>query len=376
MSHNKYNNFMEKLDTSEEFKRQLIDKINREEVKSESTKTKLKRKIISIISALSIFSVGGVVFAVTMPEEWKTSIKEFFGIISTENYEEIKIKKDETKFSNGYSLTLENYGIDAESLLISYDLKTAKEITLTYPFQEEADNYYYNNIKIIDKDTNKILFTNNAEDSSEEPKNTILINKINDTEYKIYEIYQLNSKNISNNSELSIDFNLMELQENAQGLVYDSLANFKFEYPIEKANINYDYQEYDIKNKKLKMKSKTIVSFDDETAKKILYGTVDLKISKIKNTDLTTKIHVTLGGDYHSNTYYTISIADKDNNLILDKDIQYLFGGTSQDIIIPKVDMSSQLKITLYEEQKVGMNSTKVLEKESIEIDLSELSNN
>ena len=111
---NKYNNFIEKIDTSDEFKKQLIDKINKEDLKKETINMKIRKKIIGIISALSIFSVGGVVFAVTMPEEWKNSIKEFFGIISNEYYEEAKIETNETRYSNGYSLTLENYGIDKE----------------------------------------------------------------------------------------------------------------------------------------------------------------------------------------------------------------------------------------------------------------------
>ena len=101
-SNNKYTKFMDKLDTDENVKRELIEKLKKEENRKGEMGMKIRNKIIAVISALSVISIGGVAFANTMPEEWKNSIKAFFGIISNETYEEIKVETNETKYDNGY----------------------------------------------------------------------------------------------------------------------------------------------------------------------------------------------------------------------------------------------------------------------------------
>ena len=197
MLNNKYNRSIEKIDTSDEFKKKLIEELKREEMKKGEIKMKIKSKIAAIISAISIVSISGVAFACAISENVRTSVKSFFGIISTEQYEEAKIDTNETQYYNGYSLTLENYGIDAETLLLAFDLKTAKEIDLQYPFIEEPDYFFYDKVKIVNENKEEYVIANEIIGDSNNEKSTILLEKINNKEYKIYEIYSIDSSRIT-----------------------------------------------------------------------------------------------------------------------------------------------------------------------------------
>lgn len=350
---NQYNRFMDKIDTSDYFKEKLIQEMKKQNVAKPSLHIKIKNKMVALISTISIFSIGGVAFAAKMPDEWKTAIKEFFGIVSNNVYQEQKIDANLTQFDNGYQLTIENYGIDSEHLLLNYSLKTEKEIDLQYPFVEGASYLFTDELKIINKKGTEFTLNQNK---------TILIDKINSQEYKIYEIYSINTENIDD-GELNVKFNLKELVENLDGIDYKNIASFNFNLPVNKSMINSKYEEYEI-NEKIEWDSEVIVAMPQRKETHKAY----LNINKMKNTNFTTKFDVLINGIYHTNTDYTISITDENNNTILNRDIEYLYGAVAGQIIIPAINMNSKIKITLYEE-KDGTD----IANESIELDLSKL---
>lgn len=362
---NKYTNFMDKLDTDDKVKRELIEKLKKEENRKGEIGMKIRNKIIAVISALSVISIGGVAFANTMPEEWKNSIKAFFGIISNETYEEIKVETNETKYDNGYSLTLENYGIDRDNLLLEFNLKTEKEIELEYPFMEEPTYYFYDRVKIVNENQDEYVITNEIINGEDNAKSTILLDKINSKEYKIYEIYSIGNKKISNNSTLNIDFLLEELPKDADELIYDELANFKFEIQIDNEKMDDYYEEFDIEDKEIRIKDEFLGENNE-----IFTGDAIFSIKNFKTSNIASKFIISLYGYYHTNTQYTVKITDENDNIILNRNIQYLLGGMEEDIIIPKIDMNSKIKITIYE---FYYGDTEDIAEGSIEIDLSEI---
>ena len=88
---NEYTNLVNKLDTSDEFKRKLIEKIKEDELKKGIVKMNIKNKITALIASLGILTCTGVAYATVVPEEIKNTINSkinaFFGIESNEEIE-------------------------------------------------------------------------------------------------------------------------------------------------------------------------------------------------------------------------------------------------------------------------------------------------
>lgn len=361
---NKYTSLMDKLDADEKVKLELIEKLKNEENKKGEIGMKIRSKIVALISALTIISIGGVAFAKTMPEEWKNSIKAFFGIISNETYEEIKVETNEIKYDNGYSLTLENYGIDSETLLISFDLKTNDEIELGDQFVMEEPTYlFYDRVKIVNENQDEYVIAGEIINGEDSAKSTILLNKINSKEYKIYEIYTIDSSKITEKSKLYMKFTLECLPDNPSELIYDTVCEFNLEVPINSEKIDNSFEEFYIDDAVAKWDS---VYYNRDYSNgeipqiKPEVGQITTEITKIKNSNVLTKLTLELWGYYHTSAMnaYTLKIVDENNNIILDRDIEYLIPGVEQDIIIPKIDMNSKITILLYENYVYTENAT------------------
>ena len=104
MKENKYTKFIDKVDTNEEFKKELIKKIKEEELKKGVIKMKIKNKITAIIASLGILTCSGIAYATFVPEEIKNTINNkisnFFGIeISHEETVEYNVGVQEETFN-------------------------------------------------------------------------------------------------------------------------------------------------------------------------------------------------------------------------------------------------------------------------------------
>ena len=255
--------------------------------------------------------------------------------------------------------------------MLSFDLKTADEIELEYPFIEEPTYYFYDMVKIINENNDEYVLSNEIINGTDNEKSTILLDKINNKEYKIYEIYTIDSSKITENSKLYIDFYLENLPEDAIELVYDRLCEFNLETPINSEKIDNSFKEYSINN--------MIAAWDSYEFPDGEIGQTTIRISKIKNSNILTKLTLDLGGYYHTgDNQYTLKITDENNNTILNRDIEYILPGVEQDIIIPKMDMNSKINITFFEEDYVYNEKTKNYTKTdigsaTITLDLTEI---
>jgi len=88
---NGYTDLVNKLDTSDEFKIKLIEKIKDDELKKGTIKINIKNKITALIALLGLLTCTGIAYATVVPEEIRNTINskisEFFGIESSYNEE-------------------------------------------------------------------------------------------------------------------------------------------------------------------------------------------------------------------------------------------------------------------------------------------------
>jgi len=88
---NEYTKLVNKLDASDEFKKNLIERIKEEEINKGIIKMKIKNKITGLIASLGIITCSGIVYATVVPVEIKNTINNkisaFFGIETNYNEE-------------------------------------------------------------------------------------------------------------------------------------------------------------------------------------------------------------------------------------------------------------------------------------------------
>ena len=296
-------------------------------------------KVASLV-LLTLFLAGNVYAYTTENKNIFQWAFDKLGI--TERYEQSKINVNETKIYDDYTLTLEDYGLDKENLIICFDLKSKNDLNIDYPFIEEPDIYFYENINIMD---NNYQYAVLGDDIRR------IVEKVNNREYKIIEICKIDGNKITENSKLDVNFTLERMFSGYNGLEYEKLGDWNFNLLIDNEKLNFEYEEYNIINKETTIKdiSKNSVGKGVDLDGNYFYNEAILSALKIKNSNILTKLTVVLSGGYHTNTQYTIEILDENNNIILNRDMQYLVGGIN-DIVFKKIDMNSKIKINVYEE--------------------------
>lgn len=293
-------------------------------------KTKNLGKVVSF-SFLAIFLAGNVYTYAKDNKNIFSWMIDKIGIY--QKYEENKIDANQSKNSNGYELTLANYAIDKDTLIINFNLKSNEEISLEYPFTDNSNVDFDNLIKIIDADKQ---YSVSGADMN------FMIEKINNKEYNILEICKIDSSKVSENNKLDIDFTLNSKDN------FSKLANWNFKVELNNQKNNLDFEEYDVINKQ--------TTFDN----------TNINLLKIKNSNMATKLTFYLDDIGDSNSLYTVEVLDENDNIILNKDIEYLNFVGIQDVIIKKVELNSKLKVNIYKEE-----NKKEVSKASFELDLS-----
>ncbi len=144
---NKYTNFIDKIDVSDEFKKNLINQIkieaqkdeienmenNEKKINKELNSLKLKNKIATIAATAGVLACSGFAYATFVPEEFKDSVKqkidEFFGITTTieENYENEVYSEIENQYVTGLQneTVIEVLDSDKENIEIYTELTDA-----------------------------------------------------------------------------------------------------------------------------------------------------------------------------------------------------------------------------------------------------------
>ena len=232
-----------------------------------------------------------------------------------------------TNESEGYKLTLTDYGIDEDTLIIGYDLELAKKI--------ENKIRFFDNSKISDGDKVWKIDTNS---------NIETFTKITDTKYRVYKFYKMDTSKLSENVEFSTD---IKLYEELDELHSEELASWSFKVNLENDKLNLEHEKYLVKNKETEI----------------------AKILEVSKTNLSTKITILLKRFIpEPGIKYYVEILDSDGNIILENRVEALFGGTPIDIILGKIDFDKRLIINIYETYE---NSNEMTKMDTLMLDLA-----
>ncbi len=340
----------------------LENKIAIDNFKNDNKEVKDKKKhsfkVVKVASLIIVgtLALGNVITYATSKTDLFTWSKNLIlnNIGISKEYEEKKIDTNISKDSNGIKLDITDYGIDNENLIIGYNIKFPKKID--FAKETASTTTIVNGKEILEiSDTCKSIFS-----------------KISDTEYTVYEIYDIKSSKIKEGSIIKENMKLYDYLGDVDGSV---LANWSFEIPIEKDKITTNLSEYkvnktvNLKEVKNKYTDHTFAS-SDGTLK--LIPKVD--ISKMKITDIATKLYMKLDNYTTDPSFnYTLEILDINNESLLAKDTEFLQGGIYKTILFKKIDTNQTITLNFYEQIKDDDEKIVTTAKASYKLDLSKL---
>ena len=183
-------------------------------------------KVASVIAIIGIVS-GNIYTYATYKKDMFSVVLEKMGMLS--GYQNERKDVNITNESEGYKLTLTDYGIDEDTLIIGYDLELAKKI--------ENKIRFFDNSKISDGDKVWKIDTNS---------NIETFTKITDTKYRVYKFYKMDTSKLSENVEFSTD---IKLYEELDELHSEELASWSFKVNLENDKLNLEHEKYLVKNK-------------------------------------------------------------------------------------------------------------------------------
>ena len=314
-------------------------------------------KIVKVASFIvGVFLVGNVITYATNKTDLFTWSKNFIlsKIGISNEYEKKKIDINISKDYNGIILNVTDYCIDTENLIIGYNIKFPNKTEFAKETVSSTTISNGNDIFEI-SDTRKSIF-----------------HKISDTEYSVYEIYDVNYSEIKDGYIIKENLKLYDELYDSDGNV---VADWSYEIPISSENIITSSTEYkvdktvdfqEIKNKY------TDHHFESSDGSVKLLPKVN--ISNMTVTDILTKLYINLDNYTTDPSFnYTLEILDENNNVLLDKDIEYLQGGIYKTIIFKKIDVNQKITINFYEQITDDKEDIYCTAKASCSIDLSKL---
>lgn len=328
---------MENNELNKRVLQKLENKISIENFKQESAKKAYKPKIKTWIGmrAASITIIAGllggnVLSYATVHEDLFTCVKKLLldNIGITEEYNKEKIETEIVSENNEIEMTLKEYAIDKENLIIGFNMK------LPCPIEFEKETVSHTTI------------SNNNETFDISSSNKCIFNKISDTEYVIYEIYDIDSSQLKEGAKINEQ---IELYKEFNDVPEKQIGQWSFEIPIDISKIDNTYKEYKLeKNIQLKYKENKYTKPENTDF------IPNVTISQVKTSNIATKL-VMMVNNYTTEPSYsnTIEILDKDGNIILNKDQEYLMGGVNKSIIFKKIDLNQEITINLYEQTEV-----------------------
>lgn len=294
-------------------------------------------KVASIVLVLGII-IGNAYTYATYDENIFSFILNKIGIF--EEYKKDSKDVNITQINNDISLTLTDYGIDSNNLIVGYNLKLKEE--------KEFNKEIFDETKI----------SNGTEIFSLENNGVQLFSKITNTEYIIYKFYKIDISKLSDNNTFMSNVNIYEYIEEGEETL---LGNWSFNINLEKSKLNLIYEEYAVENKKVTYKQVDMSNKREKLPK--------IQLLEVKKSDMTTKLTFLLD-DYTTEPSIThiIEILDENNNVILERDLEHIMGGVVSDIILKNVEFNSKLKIKFYE---LDIESKKIFSEGEMELDLS-----
>lgn len=340
---------MENKDFNKRILEKLENKIAIENFKSENKiENRIRKnkfsgvKIASLITVTALLAGNIITYATTRENLFKW-VLDRIGI--SKEYEQEKIETNLQKNYNNITVTLKDYGIDKENLIIGFNLNLSEKVDFIHDT--------FSNATISDG--------NNIFDITEGRKS--LFYKVSDKEYIIYEIYNIDALKIKENSVLNEKFKLYKSLDEVSS---DLLGEWSFDVKLDVSKINTDIKEY-LVNKTAYLKETNDSNFFDN------FDLPTVDISRIKITNIATKLYMKL--DNYStdpSSRYTVEILDEKGNVLLNKDEEYLIGGVTTGIIFEKIDLNQKIKVNFYNDLEDANGKYATIAKASLELDLNQ----
>ena len=262
--------------------------------KRESLKNYIVLKIGTVAALLGLV-LGNVYSFATYKKDMFSVILEKMGILS--EYQNTSKEINITSDNNEFKLTLKEYGIDEDTLIVGYELELPRKI--------ENEMHFLDNSKLKDEEKTWEIGTNSSIES---------FTKISDTEYTIYKFYKIDASKLGENIEFNTDITLYEQLDELHS---EDLAKWSFKTNLENDKINLKSEKYTVKNKETESISILEVSKSSMSTKMTI-------LKKLYSTEPGTK--------------YYVEILDNKGNVILENNIEAVIGGEPTDVIFQKID--------------------------------------
>lgn len=331
---NNFNDNLEKRIFEKLEKKIAIENFKRKQKKKFQSYTGIKVASILIISAMLL---GNAFSYATDNENIFSWILNKIGIF--QEYNEEKNNVNITKENNGISLTLTDYGIDRNTLIVGYTLK--------FEQKEEFIEKLFNDSKIVD----------GTDVYGLENKNTELFYKISDTEYTVYELYTIDASKLSNDVYFESRIQLLKESDNPENV--NIFREWEFRIELDKEKITLDYNEFDVENKTVTLQS--INGKED-------YHNPKASIIRIKRSKLTTKLVVLIEDYATDGVAYFVEVEDENGRILLENNTEYGIGGVPTDIVFKRIEFDSKISVKFYE---TNVATNEIYYEGTIELDLS-----
>lgn len=330
---NKFNDDLEKRIFKKLEKKIAIENFKTKEKKKFHSYAGIKIASILIVSAMIL---GNAFSYATDNENIFSWILNKIGIFR--EYDEEKNNVNITKESNGISLTLTDYGIDKNTLIIGYNLKLDQK--------EEFIEKLFNNSKIV----------NGTDVYGLEDKNTELFYKVSDTEYNIYELYTIDASKLGNNACFESKIQLIKESDNPD--ISNIFREWEFKINLDKDKITLDYDEFNVENKTVTLKR--LDGNED-------YHNPKASIIRVKRSKLTTKLVVLIEDYATAGVAYFVEVKDENGKTLLENNNEYGIGGVPTDIMLKRIEFDSKISVNFYE---TNVLTKEIYYKGTIELDL------
>lgn len=333
-------------------------------VKKSKVKSYIGAKVASIVAIVGLVS-GNVYTFATYQKDLFSVILEKVGIF--EAYEEEKIEVNLIKENENASLTLVDYAIDGDTLIVGYNLKLKKE-------NEMLVKMVHDTVTLTCGEEELNLTDESDEGGKETYKDFGLFEEISKTEYSIYRFYTLDPTKLTNEMTLKssvklYDYDKEEYYNPTEGEPeMREFGTWDFTVKINKDELEKTYKEYYVEDKndyfeRVEDSDKTVINLPE------------VKLLSVKKSDILTRFKFVLKG-YSTNVVYFVEILDSKGNIILEKDVQYIVGGVETEIITGKIPDNEKITINVYEMApgagfEVFIPSDTIYSKATLEVDMA-----
>lgn len=232
----------------------------------------------------------------------------------------------------GAELSLENYIVDGENLILKYNLKL-----------DESE-------EMLVKELWDIATIRYGEETVE--FNTLkdfgVFEKVGDTEYTIHKFYTIDTEKINEDTELNSNITIYRYDKEEYYNPTEGEPDL-IEVGSWKMIIKLDEEQFGGQQKyALEGVAADFVIEENEVEEGYVINIPTLELNEVIQGKTTTKFNMELI-NAASNTTYFVEILDEENNVLLEKGLQYFEGNEFAEIVVNRIPDDAKIKIIVYE---------------------------